>query len=156
MCLTGAVILCKTFVTVKGENASHAHQQVLTSSRNSLLQCTECKLLLHFCAMPSQRDVSKRALVTLLLLLSATYVVPISICRDSPDEVVLGACRKVVRKVNPDRGGLLADAQKLTAARDNWDAARRSKKSAGRPRKEDAKQAPSKDLSQLTAVCVSF
>ena len=106
--------------------------------------------------MPSQRDVSKRALVTLLLLLSATYVVPISICRDSPDEVVLGAYRKVVRKVHPDRGGLLADAQKLTAARDNWDTARRSKKSAGRPRKEDAKQAPSKDLSQLTAVCVSF
>ena len=99
--------------------------------------------------MPSQRDVAKRALVTLLLAMAVTYHVTLSnINRDSPDVAVLAAYRQVIKKAHPDRGGQVADAQMLTAAREKWDAERKSKDGRGRPQKKNAKQAGCKDASQ--------
>ena len=73
--------------------------------------------------MPSQRDVAKRALVTLLLAMAVTYHVTLSnINRDSPDVAVLAAYRQVIKKAHPDRGGQVADAQMLTAAREKLSA----------------------------------
>ena len=84
--------------------------------------------------MPSQRDVAKRALVTLLLAMAVTYHVTLSnINRDSPDLAVLAAYRQVIKKAHPDRGGQVADAQMLTAAREKWDLANQRN---GRPPKK--------------------
>ena len=46
---------------------------------------------------------------------------------------MLSAFRCVFRKVHPDRGGFLAELQRLNAARDSWDEARRSAPGPGRP-----------------------
>ena len=87
--------------------------------------------------MPSQRDVAKRALVTLLLAMAVTYHVTLSnINRDSPDLAVLAAYRQVIKKAHPDRGGQVADAQMLTAAREKWDLANQRN---GRPPKKKAR-----------------
>ena len=87
--------------------------------------------------MPSQRDVAKRALVTLLLAMAVTYHVTLSnINRDSPDLTVLAAYRQVIKKAHPDRGGQVADARMLTAAREKWDLANQRN---GRPPKKKAR-----------------
>ena len=74
--------------------------------------------------MPSQRDHAKRALVTLLITLALTYNVHVKINRDAADDLVTKACRKVILKVHPDRGGCLGDAKRLNAARDEWESHR--------------------------------
>ena len=71
--------------------------------------------------MPSQRDSAKRSLVTLLIALALTYSVHVEINRDAADDVVNKAYRKVILKVHPDRGGCVTDAQRLSAARDEWE-----------------------------------
>lgn len=76
--------------------------------------------------------MAKRALVLLLRSLAAAYGVPIAVTRESADSDVLRACRKVVVKLHPDKGGSLADAQRLNAAKDEWEQKRRSKQPPGR------------------------
>ena len=49
--------------------------------------------------------LAKRALVSLLLRFAVAYAAIISINRDSSDAQVLGAFRKVILKVHPDKGG---------------------------------------------------
>ena len=69
--------------------------------------------------------LAKRSLVRLLLRLAAAYQVVISINRDATDVKVTAAFRKVVLKVHPDKGGKVADAQELQAAKATWEQARR-------------------------------
>lgn len=76
---------------------------------------------------------AKRALVTLLLALASAYGVQLALTRESPDADVTRAFRRVSVKVHPDKGGAPADAQRLNAARDAWQAANRESKPAGRP-----------------------
>ncbi|CAE7641355.1 unnamed protein product [Symbiodinium pilosum] len=76
---------------------------------------------------------AKRALVTLLLPLASAYGLHISLTRDSADDDVRKAFRKVAVKVHPDKGGAAADAQRLNAARDAWTAAAAKAKAKGRP-----------------------
>ena len=71
--------------------------------------------------------LAKRSLVRLLLRLAAAYQVVISINRDATDVKVTAAFRKVVLKVHPDKGGKVADAQELQAAKATWEQARRDK-----------------------------
>ena len=59
---------------------------------------------------------AKRALVSLLLFLARQYGVHIDVTRDSSDKSVETACRKVARRVHPDKGGDLADMQRLQRA----------------------------------------
>ena len=93
--------------------------------------------LLALANMPLSRlETAKRAFVSLLLLLARKYVVPLVLARDSADQVLLSAFRKLSRKVHPDRGGSLADSQKLNAAKDLWEEAWREKQAPGRPRQQ--------------------
>ena len=73
----------------------------------------------------SQLEKAKRAFVSLLLLLARTHGLALGISRESPDPALLSAFRRVSRKVHPDRGGSLTESQRLNAARDSWDEARR-------------------------------
>lgn len=71
--------------------------------------------------------------MSLLLRLARAHVLALGISRESPDPALLSAFRRVSRKVHPDRGGSLTESQRLNAARDSWDEARRSAPGPGRP-----------------------
>ena len=47
----------------------------------------------------------KRALVTLLLSLARQFEITLSVSRDSPDDPIKKAFRKVILRVHPDRPG---------------------------------------------------
>ena len=65
-------------------------------------------------ARMSSLQLAKRALVTSLLAFARQYVVPsLGISRDPSDPDVEKAFKKIVRKVHPDKGGSVRDAQKL-------------------------------------------
>lgn len=69
----------------------------------------------------------------MLLALATSYGVDLQVNRDSSDDAIKGAHRSVVRRVHPDKGGSLADAQKLQGAKDAWDAACKGSRGRGRP-----------------------
>ena len=56
--------------------------------------------------------------------MAALYSVRMEINRDSPDEALTKAFRRIVLKAHPDKGGLLKHAQALNAAKEKWDKAR--------------------------------
>ena len=70
--------------------------------------------------MPSEADVAKRSFVKLLQELAFKYEVPLLITRDSPNKDIEKAFRKVSCKAHPDKGGLLLDFQRMSAANDVW------------------------------------
>ena len=82
--------------------------------------------------MPSARDQRKRDLVKVLKDLAKKYRVQLALTRDATEDEVLKAFKRVVCKAHPDKGGTKEDAQRLNAAKDAWDQA---KKNAGRAEK---------------------
>jgi len=82
---------------------------------------------------------AKRALVKVLLRVAALYRCAVELNRDSPDEVVLTAFKKVVRKAHPDKGGQVKHAQALNVAKEAWDKARSKGQNA---QKKNADQKP--------------
>ena len=77
--------------------------------------------------------LAKRALVTLLHALAATYELNIRCTRDSPDATIHRAFRQVVLKVHPDRGGSARHQQELNDARAAWEAAKEKRRGPVRP-----------------------
>ena len=55
--------------------------------------------------MVSVVDQAKRALVVLIRSLALAYKFPIDVKRDSPEQDVSTAYRRLSRKVHPDHGG---------------------------------------------------
>ncbi|CAE8638271.1 unnamed protein product, partial [Polarella glacialis] len=53
--------------------------------------------------------------------------------RESADNLVTSAFRRVAKKVHPDKGGKLVDSQRLLAARQVWEDALRAASANGRP-----------------------
>ena len=59
--------------------------------------------------------------------------------RESPDPDVVRAFKRVPRAVHPDKGGRRQDQQRLNAARDRWEEARRERRpQSGRPAGSEA------------------
>ena len=56
-------------------------------------------------SMPSAVDAAKRALVTLVRTLAATYGVAVDVARDSSDRDLTVAVRRVALHAHPDRKG---------------------------------------------------
>ena len=81
----------------------------------------------------SVAQAAKRLLVTLLLTFARQYRVKLVISRESDDQDVMKAYKKVVLKAHPDKGGRDGDAQKLIEARDVWEEAKKSSKPPPRP-----------------------
>ena len=100
----------------------------------------------------SPLEKAKRTFVSLLLLLARAHGLALGISRESLDPAVLTAFRRVSRKVHPDRGGSLAESQRLNAARDCWDEAERSDERSGEQsekrneRKEGGRASPHRIL----------
>ncbi len=82
--------------------------------------------------MVSAADLAKRALVVLLKSLEAVYELSLGLRRDSPDDELRKACRKVSKKVHPDRGGDPEQQKALNNARDAWEDALKQGKGRGR------------------------
>lgn len=68
----------------------------------------------------SPLQTTKRVLVRVILTLARTVALAIAINRDSPDAEVAAAYRQVARRVHPDKGGDLEQAQQLNAAYAAW------------------------------------
>ena len=51
------------------------------------------------------RQAAKRAFVAVLLRVAQFYKLVLGITRDSPDDELTGAYRKVARRAHPDKGG---------------------------------------------------
>lgn len=83
--------------------------------------------------MPSEVDLAKRELVKVLRALAAKYKVTLSLTRESSNKDVDKAFRRVSLKVHPDKGGSLADFQKLSATNDAWKDLHKSARAPGRP-----------------------
>ena len=95
--------------------------------------------------------LAKRALVSLLLSLAQQYGVRVTITRDSSDSLVEAAFRSVVKKVHPDKGGAVADAQRLQQARKEWqDAKSKASAGGGRPAKAAVVATVAKEGQQRT------
>ena len=62
--------------------------------------------------------------------------------RDSPDKSVETAYRKTARRAHPDKGGSLADMQRLQAAREDWQSAKAKSASSAPSRQCGQKQKP--------------
>ena len=92
--------------------------------------------------MASRGQLAKRALVKVLLALAAVYGLVVSVSRDSADDAVKAAYRRVVKRAHPDKGGALADAQRLQAAKEAWDAALGAKRARAPPQGEPGGSAP--------------
>ena len=83
--------------------------------------------------MPSEADIAKRELVKLLRALAAKYGVALTVARESAEKDARQAFRKVSLKAHPDKGGAVADFQKLSAANDAWANACKNSARPGRP-----------------------
>ena len=88
----------------------------------------------------SSLAAATRALVSVLLALSRSYSLLLTLNRESSPEQLLRAYRQVLKKVHPDKGGKKLDAQKLQAAKEEWDKARKTGK-VGRPKQTKDKGA---------------
>ena len=74
-------------------------------------------------------DRTRRALVSLLKSLAGVYHVVLSLTRESSDQEVRSACRKLSRKAHPDLNGSVGHQQSLNNAHGEWQKAiLRSKK----------------------------
>ena len=68
---------------------------------------------------------AKRALVSTLQLASF-YNIDLDLVRESADNIILGAYRRVAKRARPDKGGDKTKFQTLQAAKEEWDSARQS------------------------------
>lgn len=75
--------------------------------------------LLHSVAMVSAVQLAKRALVSILLSLAQQYGLDLTLRREDSDALLLSAFRKVVKRVHPDKGCRVEDAQRLQAVKDS-------------------------------------
>ena len=72
--------------------------------------------------MPSAVDLAKRELVKVLKELAAKYSITFAftLTRESSDEDVIKAFRRVSLKAHPDKKGDVQDFQELSATNDAW------------------------------------
>ena len=100
-------------------------------------------IIYRLVGMVSALDHCKRALVILIRTLSGLYGCSVTVTRDSSDASVRTACRKLSKKVHPDRGGSSADQSSLNNAYEAWCDAGRGKATPGRPAKGESVAASS-------------
>ena len=81
--------------------------------------------------MPSPVESAQRELVKLLKAVAGHHGLTLELTRDSADNDVEKAFRRVALKAHPDKGGDQAEFQALSAANVVWQEMRKSKKSVG-------------------------
>ena len=87
--------------------------------------------------------VARRALVKVLLALAALYALSLNLSRESTDEQVTKAYKRVALKVHPDKGGTVEHAQQLNLAKEAWEKAKKKAKGpGGRAREQPGQPGP--------------
>lgn len=81
--------------------------------------------------MVSAIDLAKRALVGLLKTIAAAYGVVENISRDSPDEDLRSAYRRILRRAHPDHGGDAEHQKSLNNAIGAWEEALKASRGRG-------------------------
>ena len=71
----------------------------------------------------SARNIATRAFVSVLLALARMYDICLSVTRDSAEDKLRQAYKKVLLKAHPDKGGRKEDMQKLQGSKEAWDVA---------------------------------
>ena len=71
-------------------------------------------------------QLAKRAFIRVLVAVAAQYQVPLNVNRDAPDKDVVSDCRRLARRVHPDKGGRHEDVLLINQAREKWEQARKS------------------------------
>ena len=69
----------------------------------------------------SVKQSATRAFVAVLVLLAKSYELVLAVSRDSSEQELLRAYRKLALKVRPDKGGRVCDERKLKEARERWE-----------------------------------
>jgi hypothetical protein len=87
--------------------------------------------------MVSAIDRAKRALVTVIKYLAGVYGVAADVNRDSKDDVLRKAYRKLSVKVHPDKGGKSEEQAFLNGAYEAWLAANQAQ--TGKPKASPAR-----------------
>ena len=100
------------------------------SHRSDFGSDASCLLIANMPASAAQ--LAKRAFISVLLTLAVAYDIVVNVNRDSADGLVAEAFRQVSRKAHPDKGGRVADQQRLNAAKEAWDKARQQMPPPGR------------------------
>ena len=120
--------------TARNFRPALGHLSVWLSGRRSIHCTCEGCVRKSPKAMPlSLLESARRAFLSLLLRLGRSHAVPLQISRESPDQELLKAYRRISKKVRPDRGGSLAQSQSLNASKYAWEEARKKSKCPGRP-----------------------
>ena len=95
----------------------------------------------------SSLAAANRALVSVLLALARSYSLLLTVNRELSPEQLLRAYRQVLKRAHPDKGGKKPDAQKLQAAKEAWDNARKTS-NVGRPKQNTDQGAPNTNNGQ--------
>ena len=69
----------------------------------------------------SVKQSATRAFVAVLALLAKSYEVVLAVGRDSSEQELLKAYRRLSLKVRPDKGGRVRDQRTLQEARERWE-----------------------------------
>ena len=97
--------------------------------------------------------------MALIRALAVQYGVTVVLTRDSPDNLVTTAYRKVAARAHPDKGGSTEDVQRLNAARDAWQQAKKGGQGSGASSSGQMAAATSQKASfriQSSAVLLTF
>ena len=92
--------------------------------------------------MVSAVEQAKRALVSLLKWLATAYKCVLDVTRDSSDQEVKSAYRKLSKKTHPDKGGREADQMRLNIAYEKWQQEVQKAPGRGRSRAPEAEAKP--------------
>ena len=78
----------------------------------------------------SKAGAATRAFVGVLLVLARSYKLLLEVNRESSEEQLVKAYRRLLLKTHPDKGGKAKDQTKLNLAKGAWDEARGREKAA--------------------------
>lgn len=96
-------------------------------------------------------QVAKRTFISILLKIARRYNVQIGVNRDSADEAVKAAYKRVALKAHPDKGGSKEHLQELNKARDDWNDAKKAQQAETAQRQRQQQQQQAADGSQNLA-----
>ena len=103
--------------------------------------------------MPSVCDLKKRAFVKVLKELIRTYGVQLEVSRDTPDDAIKRAYKRLSLKVHPDHGGKSEDQQRLNDSCIAWQDAVEQERPRGRPATRPLRPSRSKDFLERQHLC---
>ena len=86
------------------------------------------------------------------MALAALYALSLNLSRESTDEQVTKAYKRVALKVHPDKGGAVEHAQQVNLAKEAWEKAKKKAKGPGGRAREQPEPGPASGADEVTLV----